>query len=99
LAAQLVPFTVAPKASSSSTSDLPELTFEDAMKRLESIVDAMESGDTQLADLLSKFEEGSKLLAQCEQRLKSAEIKIEQLKRQRDGSVALEPFPHERSAD
>jgi len=51
------------------------------------------------SELLSKFEEGSKLLAQCEQRLKSAEIKIEQLKRQRDGSVALEPFPHERSAD
>ncbi|MEY4487952.1 MAG: hypothetical protein RIQ79_460 [Verrucomicrobiota bacterium] len=69
------------------------------MQRLESIVDAMESGDTRLADLLAKFEEGTKLLAQCEQRLKSAELKIEQLKRQKDGSVALESFPHERTAD
>ena len=68
------------------------------MQRLEAIVDAMESGDTQLADLLSKFEEGTKLLAQCEQRLKSAELKIEQLKRQKDGSAALEPFPHERAS-
>jgi len=66
------------------------------MLRLESIVDAMESGDTPLAELLAQFEEGTKLLAVCEQRLKAAELKIEQLKRQKDGSVALEPFPHDR---
>lgn len=65
------------------------------MQRLESIVDAMESGDTPLAELLAKFEEGSKLLALCEQRLKAAELKIEQLKRQKDGSLATEPFPHD----
>jgi exodeoxyribonuclease VII small subunit len=92
-----LPFTVATKVSSSPSSASPEPTFEEAMQRLETIVDAMESGDTPLAQLLSQFEEGSKLLAQCEQRLKAAELKIEQLKRQKDGTSALEPFPHDRA--
>lgn len=62
------------------------------MERLESIVEAMEAGDVPLAELLTKYEEGAKLIARCEERLKTAELKIEQLKRQRDGSVRLEPF-------
>lgn len=62
------------------------------MQRLETIVEAMESGDVPLAELLAKFEEGSKLLAQCEQRLKSAELKIEQLKRQKDGAATTTLF-------
>ncbi len=62
------------------------------MERLESIVEAMESGDVPLTELLTKYEEGAKLIARCEERLKTAELKIEQLKRQRDGSVRLEPF-------
>ncbi|MBC8011853.1 MAG: exodeoxyribonuclease VII small subunit [Burkholderiales bacterium] len=62
------------------------------MQRLEAIVEAMESGDVPLADLLAKFEEGSKLLALCEQRLQSAELRIEQLKRAKDGSPVLETF-------
>lgn len=63
------------------------------MDRLEAIVESMEAGDVPLADLLAKFEEGSRLLATCEERLKAAELKIEQLKRRKDGSPALEAFP------
>lgn len=64
------------------------------MQRLEAIVDNMESGEIPLADLLAKFEEGSRLLAACEQRLKSAELKIEQLKRRgKDTPPQLEEFP------
>ncbi|MDG1241790.1 MAG: exodeoxyribonuclease VII small subunit [Opitutae bacterium] len=55
------------------------LTFEDALERLEAILESMESGDTPLADLVAKFEEGSKLLTNCQQKLKEAELKIEQL--------------------
>ena len=39
----------------------------------------MENGDTPLADLVAKFEEGSKLLNNCQAQLKEAELKIEQL--------------------
>lgn len=55
------------------------LTFEDALERLESILESMESGDTPLADLVAKFEEGSTLLKICQEKLKEAELKIEKL--------------------
>ena len=55
------------------------LTFEDALAHLESILESMESGDTPLADLVAKFEEGSNLLKVCQAKLKEAELKIEQL--------------------
>ena len=68
-----------------------KLSFEDALTQLETIVETMESGEVPLAELLAKFEEGSNLLKVCETRLKDAELKIEQLKRQKDG-VAFAKF-------
>ena len=76
---------------------LASLSFEDALGRLEAVVEAMESGEVPLAELLAKFEEGGKLLAQCESRLKDAELKIEQLKKQKEGA-AFAPFGTERDA-
>jgi exodeoxyribonuclease VII small subunit len=73
------------------------LSFETALEKLETIVESMESGDVPLADLLAKFEEGNTLLRHCESRLKEAEIKIEQLKKERDG-VAFSKFETEREA-
>ena len=57
-----------------------ELTFEASLERLENLVASMESGDIPLADLVEKFEEGSKLVKICEERLKQAELKIEKLR-------------------
>ena len=54
-------------------------TFEKSVERLEGLIQAMENGDTPLADLVAKFEEGSKLLNYCQSQLKEAELKIEQL--------------------
>lgn len=68
-----------------------KLSFEAALARLEATVEAMESGEVPLAELLAKFEEGNKLLKQCEARLKEAELKIELLKKQKDG-VAFAKF-------
>ena len=56
-----------------------ELQFEDALEQLETIIQSMEDGETALADLVAKFEEGSKLLKVCQEKLKEAELKIEQL--------------------
>lgn len=72
-------------------------SFEDALNQLESIVETMESGDVPLAELLAKFEEGNKLLKVCESRLKDAEMKIELLKKQKNG-VAFSPFSPERES-
>ena len=71
------------------------LSFEDALNQLETIVETMESGDVPLAELLAKFEVGNKLLKVCESRLKDAEMKIELLKKQKDG-VAFSAFSTER---
>ena len=60
-------------------------SFEDALTKLEAIVESMETGDVPLADLLAKFEEGNQLLKTCETRLKSAELKIEELKKSKQG--------------
>ena len=54
-------------------------TFEKSVERLEGLIQSMENGDTPLADLVAKFEEGSKLLNNCQAQLKEAELKIEQL--------------------
>lgn len=67
-------------------------SFEEALSQLETIVDTMESGNVPLAEMLAKFEEGSKLLKLCEGRLKEAELKIDLLKKQKDGTVVFEPF-------
>jgi exodeoxyribonuclease VII small subunit len=69
-----------------------KLSFETALTKLEAIVDSMEQGEVPLADLLGKYEEGTKLLKVCEARLKEAELKIEKLKKQKDGSATFESF-------
>jgi exodeoxyribonuclease VII small subunit len=74
-----------------------KLSFESALTKLESIVESMESGDVPLADLLAKFEEGNRLLKVCEARLKDAELKIEQLKKTKEGA-AFTKFETERES-
>ncbi len=70
----------------SSTPAAQPPSFEQALDQLEQIVDSMESGDVPLAELLAKYEAGTRLLQVCESRLKDAELRIEILKKQ--GSVA-----------
>lgn len=55
------------------------LSFEDALERLETLLESMENGDTPLAELIAKFEEGSILLNNCQKKLRDAELKIEKL--------------------
>ena len=74
------------------TEKTSKLSFEAALARLEAVVDAMEQGEVPLADLLGKYEEGSRLLKVCEARLKEAELRIEKLRKEKDGTVSLEPL-------
>ena len=53
------------------------LPFEDALKRLESIVARMEDGKAPLEELLARFEEGGALAALCQKRLDELQRKIE----------------------
>ena len=74
-----------------------KLSFEAALTKLETIVDSMEQGEVPLADLLARYEEGTKLLKVCEARLKDAELKIEKLKVTKDGGAAFESFESTRA--
>ncbi len=56
-----------------------EVNIELSLKRLESIVSNMESGETSLEKSLSLFEEGMELVNQCQSQLKKAEQRVENL--------------------
>lgn len=71
-------------------------TFEESLKKLESIVDQLEKGDLPLEQSLGLFEEGVALSAVCKQELDTAEGKVQMLLKQRDGSVRTESFPSEK---
>ncbi len=58
---------------------MKELTFEQAMERLEEIVAILESGKSTLDDSMKLFEEGTALTAFCAESLKAAEQKIVKL--------------------
>ena len=63
--------------------------FEEALKRLEGIVETMESEDLPLETLLAKYEEGAKLVKICQEKLAEAELKIQQLEKNAAGELKL----------
>ncbi len=68
------------------------LPFEEALKKLESIVESMESGELPLETLLARFEEGIRLVKSCQTRLEEAELKIEKLEKTASGEMVLKPL-------
>jgi len=68
-----------------------ELKFEDMMKKLEEIVDELETGEMPLEDSLKKYEEGVRLLKLCRKRLDETKRKVEMLVK-KGGKLTLEPF-------
>ena len=59
----------------------PAHTFETAMTRLESVVEEMGSDQLPLEDLITRYEEGIKLVKVCEERLQTVEKRVEMLTR------------------
>ena len=71
------------------TGNMP---FEEALKKLETIVEAMESEDLPLESLLAKYEEGTRLAKACQHKLGEAELKIQQLEQGPGGEMKLKPL-------
>jgi exodeoxyribonuclease VII small subunit len=65
-------------------------SFEESLKKLETIVDQLEKGDLSLEESLKLFEQGVGLSAACKKELEEAEGKVETLIKQRDGSFKTE---------
>lgn len=91
-----------PNASKSTPTGAPPksaVPFEEALQKLESIVEGMESGDLPLEGLLAKYEEGVKLAKICQDKLAEAELKIQQLEKTAAGELKLKPLAVELSEE
>ena len=69
-----------------------EITFEEAMERLNEIVHRMESGDESMEQALKSYEEGVGLIRFCTERLENAEKRVKMLQMQADGEGKLVDF-------
>ena len=66
--------------------------FEEALQKLETVVEAMEADDLPLETLLAKYEEGAKLVSICQEKLAEAELKIQRLEKTAAGELKLKPL-------
>lgn len=71
---------------------IEDLSFEQALGELETIVRGLESGQTNLEDSISAYERGTQLKKHCESKLQEAKAKIEKINVAPDGSVSTEPL-------
>ncbi len=69
-----------------------KLTFEEALKQLETIAEQIEQGKIGLEESISQYERGMTLVKQCRDILSKAEHKIEQLQQRADGTLKAVPF-------
>ena len=76
--------------------DIKEMTFERALKELESIVGRLERGDVELEESITIYERGEALKEHCDRLLKLAEAKVEKLTISADGTPkGVQPFEPE----
>lgn len=71
------------------------LNFEDALVELETVVRALEKGDTPLEESITAYERGIALKKHCETKLREAQAKIEKISVGKDGSIKTEPLDEE----
>jgi exodeoxyribonuclease VII small subunit len=79
-------------SKSAGQSPARNLPFEEALKRLEGLVEAMETDDLPLETLVAKYEEGTRLVKICQDKLAEAELKIQQLEKNAAGDLKLKPL-------
>jgi len=71
---------------------MAEVKFEEALKKLEKIVEDLEKGDLSLDEALKKYQEGIELSRLCAQRLDQAKKKIDVLVKNKKGEFELKPM-------
>ena len=77
---------------------MSDIRFEEALQRLEQIVDTLEVGDLPLEESLKAFEEGVGLARHCAKYLEEAEKRIELLTRDESGLLKTEPLTWDEGA-
>ena len=72
--------------SDKQPTPVEKLSFEDALKELETIVSKLERGEVPLAESVVIYERGAALKAHCDALLRQAEAKVEKIRVNQDGS-------------
>lgn len=67
-------------------------SFESAVERLEQIVEAMESDQLPLEEMLERYEEGTRLVKLCSEKLVAAEKRIEIVTRNAAGKPQIAEY-------
>ena len=73
-------------------ADITKLSFEDALAELEQIVSKLETGKSKLDDAIGAYERGALLKRHCEAKLREAQMKVDQIQLQPDGSLSTKPL-------
>ncbi|UZK67605.1 exodeoxyribonuclease VII small subunit [Sphingomonas sp. M1-B02] len=74
-------------------ADITALSFEEALKELETIVGRLESGEAKLQEAIDLYARGDELRRQCAARLDAAQARIEAIKTDAEGRpVGTAPF-------
>ncbi len=71
---------------------MAEIKFEEALKKLEKIVQDLEKGDLSLDEALKRYQEGIELSRLCSQRLESARKRIDVLVKNKKNEFELKPL-------
>ena len=79
--------------------DQPEKNFEDALKRLEQVLESLEHGNLNLEESVRAFEEGVKLVRFCHDKLDEVERRVELLLKDEAGRFLTKPFPEDEGGD
>ncbi|MCP4650767.1 MAG: exodeoxyribonuclease VII small subunit [PVC group bacterium] len=72
-----------------------ELSFEQALERLEVIAEELEGEDISLDDSLKHYEEGMKLMSLCQKKLEESKKKVDLLVKKEGGKLQLKSFDEE----
>ena len=78
---------------------LSNLSYKEALKRLEAIVEEMESDDLPLESLIARYEEGMRLRKLCLDKLAEAEGKIQVLEESLSGEFSLKSLTEEENSE
>ena len=60
-----------------SNNDLEKMTFEEAIKELERLVDSLDKGDISLDEAIAAYDRGSQLKDYCQKKLQEAKMKVD----------------------
>ena len=71
---------------------IKDMSFEDALKELEGIVERLERGDAPLEESITIYQRGAKLKAHCEGKLKDAQMKVEKIVLDGQGKASTADF-------